>query len=81
MIYDEQIVNTVSLCDVCVTAFLCSAKYHSIVTSIFCGAQKINLSFIPSFNPLTVIWGSSSSLKRKQPDFAKFILMLSFIPM
>lgn len=80
MNYDKQIVNTVSLCDVRVTEFLCSEKYHSIVTGIFCGARKINLSFIHSFNPFTVIWGSSPNLKNCLM-LQKVILMLSFIPM
>lgn len=75
MIYDEQIVNTVSLCAACVNEFLCSEKYHSIVTGMFCGAQKINLSFIHSFNPFTVIWGSSPNLK-KPLMLQKVILML-----
>lgn len=73
MIYDEQIVNTVSLC---VAAFLCSAKHHSIVIGIFCGGQK--MSFIHPFNPFTVIWGSSPNLKKTPLDVAKSYFNLKF---
>lgn len=44
VMFNEQIVNTVLRCDVCVTAILCfSAKYHSVVYGSFSSEHQTNL--------------------------------------